>query len=69
MRATKLQVSGGSIALPFRCHITDGVKDPKPLFPILCGILATEIEWADGFGETFRKNHASLSGLRKLIAA
>jgi hypothetical protein len=28
--------------------------------------LATDIEWAEGFGETFRKNHASLTGARKI---
>jgi hypothetical protein len=68
-----LEYAGDKAASVRRLHRTsvpvphsDGVKDPKPLFPILCGILATEIEWADGFGETFRKNHASLSGLRKI---
>ena len=45
---------------------SDGVKPPKPLHPIVCGILAAEIDWADGFGEVFRRNHEQLEGDRRI---
>lgn len=34
-----------------------GGESTTELYPIVGGILATEIAWADGFGESFRKNH------------
>jgi hypothetical protein len=48
---------------------SDGVKPPKPLHPIVSGILASGIDWADGFGEVFRKNHANLEGDRRIDCA
>jgi hypothetical protein len=39
---------------------SDGVKPPKPLFDILAGIIAAEIDWKDGFGAAFMQNHALL---------
>jgi len=43
-----------------------GVYPPKPHFDIIAGIVATNIEWADGFGDSFDRNHALLTGLQKL---
>ena len=38
-----------------------GEYPPKPAFPIVAGIVASNIEWADGFsGATFQSNHSSL---------
>lgn len=31
-----------------------GTFKPKPLFPIVAGIVASKIDWADGFGASFR---------------
>jgi len=40
-----------------------GEYPPKPLFPIVAGIVASNIEWTDGFsGTTFQSNHSSLDG-------
>lgn len=40
-----------------------GKYEPKELFPITAGIIATKIDWTDGFaGGTFQKNHAELTG-------
>ena len=33
-----------------------GTYDPKPLFPILAGIVAPKSSWADGLGEHFLKH-------------
>ena len=41
-------------------HHAGGVHPAKKHFEIIAGILAIEVEWADGFGETFRKAHAGL---------
>lgn len=43
-------------------HHAGGVFKQKELFPILGGILAGEVDWADGLGESFRKNHQALTG-------
>lgn len=43
-----------------------GSYPPKPLFNIIAGILAIEVEWNDGFGESFEKCHSELTCLRKL---
>jgi hypothetical protein len=44
-----------------------GEYPPKPLFPIIAGIVAAEIEWADGLGgETFRSNFSALMDNRVL---
>ena len=38
-----------------------GEYPPKPLFQIVAGIVASNIEWAEGFsGTTFQYNHSSL---------
>ena len=47
-------------------HHAGGVFKAKPLFPIIGGILAAEVGWADGLGETFRKNHQDLTGDRRI---
>ena len=47
-------------------HHAGGVFKAKPLFNIIGGILALEVDWSDGFGETFRKNHQQLTGDRKV---
>lgn len=46
-----------------------GAYPAKPHFDIIAGILAMEIEWKDGFGESFKKCHAELTGLKKLDCA
>lgn len=43
-------------------HHAGGVFKKKELFPIVGGILAANVEWADGLGESFRKNHQALAG-------
>lgn len=43
-----------------------GTYPPKPLFPIVAGILAIRADWADGFGVTFRERHDELLGERIL---
>src|ERR1041384_8379285 len=35
---------------------SDGIKPPKKLFDIPTGIIAADVDWADGFGESFRLN-------------
>ncbi|MCG7952684.1 MAG: hypothetical protein N0E56_15910 [Candidatus Thiodiazotropha endolucinida] len=46
---------------------SDGTHDPKELFNIVGGIVATEVSWADGFqAEAFQKAFASLEGERQL---
>lgn len=39
-----------------------GFFKKKELFPLVGGILAANVEWADGLGESFRKNHQALTG-------
>ncbi|MCR2832100.1 hypothetical protein NR402_17800 [Acidithiobacillus ferrooxidans] len=43
-------------------HHAGGVFKKKELFPIVGGILAANVEWADGLGDSFRKNHQALIG-------
>lgn len=43
-----------------------GVYPPKPLFDIVAGIVATDIEWSDGLGAAFERNYAELTDLNKL---
>jgi hypothetical protein len=43
-------------------HHAGGVFKKKELFPIVGGILAANVEWADGLGESFRINHQVLTG-------
>jgi hypothetical protein len=47
-------------------HTATGVVPAKKHFSIIAGILATEVDWADGLGDAFRENHAKLTGNRKL---
>jgi Domain of unknown function (DUF6602) len=47
-------------------HHAGGVFPKKKLFPIVGGILAINVEWTDGFGESFRKNHQALTGERQV---
>jgi hypothetical protein len=37
-----------------------GTYPPKPLFPITAGLIASGVEWRDGFGPTFLGHHAAL---------
>jgi hypothetical protein len=39
-----------------------GTYPPKPHFDIVAGLLATDMEWRDGFGGTFRTAHELLRG-------
>ncbi len=62
-----LEYTGEKIESVRRLHRTSidithaGGKFPaKPLFDIVGGILAIDIEWVDGFGESFLKNHQRL---------
>lgn len=43
-----------------------GAYPPKPLFDIIAGILAIEVEWQEGFSEPFERCHSQLTGPRKL---
>lgn len=43
-------------------HHAGGIFKKKELFPIVGGILAANVEWADGLGESFRKSHQALTG-------
>ncbi|MCP4902050.1 MAG: hypothetical protein GY906_34220 [bacterium] len=37
-----------------------GTYSPKPHFDIVSGLLAVNMEWSEGFGETFRSTHQTL---------
>lgn len=43
-----------------------GTSEPKPILPIIGGLLGLNASWADGLGETFLKNFNTLSGDKKL---
>jgi len=43
-----------------------GVARAKKLHPIVAGIIATDIEWKDGFGKAFNRIHKSLIGDKSL---
>jgi len=44
-----------------------GEYPPKPLFPIIAGIVATSVDWVEGLGgESFSANLAALNGTRLL---
>ncbi|GAM62052.1 hypothetical protein JCM19232_6357 [Vibrio ishigakensis] len=43
-----------------------GSYPPKSHFDIVAGIVATDIEWADGLGEAFLRNYQTLAGLQKI---
>src|SRR5258705_232161 len=41
-------------------YTANGKLAPKPHFEIVAGILAIEVDWKDGLGESFREIHAKL---------
>lgn len=41
-------------------YTASGKLSPKPHFGIVAGILAIEVDWKDGLGESFREVHAKL---------
>ncbi|EJD6330462.1 DUF6602 domain-containing protein [Proteus mirabilis] len=43
-----------------------GVYPAKPSFDIIAGIIATKIDWADGFATSFQQNLLSLTGIKKI---
>ena len=43
-----------------------GTNAPKPILPIIGGLLALNASWEDGLGETFLKNFSTLDGDKKL---
>lgn len=43
-----------------------GSYPPKPLFDIVAGIIATEVDWKDGLGNSFEECHSTLCGLKRL---
>ena len=43
-----------------------GAYAPKPLFDIIAGILAIEVEWKDGFSDAFEQCLSQLTVVRKL---
>ncbi len=44
-----------------------GSYPPKPLFPIISGIIATNVEWVEGFSSpSFIENHQLLIGYRSI---
>lgn len=64
-----LEYAGDKIASVRKLHRTSvdihhagGIFKKKELFPIVGGILAANVDWADGLGESFRKNHEALTG-------
>jgi hypothetical protein len=67
-----LEYAGNKAASVRRLHRTSvpiahagGTYDPKPLFPILAGIVAPKSSWADGLGERFL-THLPADELEKL---
>ncbi len=64
-----LEYAGAKAASVRRLHRTSteiphagGTYPPKPVFPILAGILALESDWADGLGATFEARIGELAG-------
>jgi len=43
-----------------------GIYEPKPLLNIIGGILAIDVGWTDGLGETFKQIHKELTGTKKV---
>jgi hypothetical protein len=43
-----------------------GIADPKPLFPILSGLVAAKLAWKDGLGKSFRRSFAELKDDQQL---
>lgn len=61
-----LEYAGQKAASVRRLHRTSvaiahagGTYPPKPIFPIVAGIVAARSDWADGLGESFKKNFPS----------
>lgn len=68
-----LEYAGDKVASVRKLHRTSidihqagGLLKARSLFQIIGGILAAEVGWDDGFGETFRKNHKKLIGDRRV---
>ena len=68
-----LEYAGGKIASVRRLfrtsvdiHHAGGVFKRKEHFQIVGGILAANVDWADGLGVSFRKNHQALVGDRQV---
>lgn len=68
-----LEYAGDKIASVRKLHRTSvdihhagGVFKKKQLFPIVGGILAASVDWSDGLGDSFRKNHQALTGERQV---
>lgn len=51
-----------SVAIPH----AGGTFPPKPLFPIIVGIVAGKVDWADKFGVAFQRAMCELTGVRTL---
>jgi len=49
---------------PLTSHL--GTNAPKPLFPIVGGLLSLNASWADGLGQSFLENFNALSDDKKL---
>lgn len=47
-------------------HTANEVWPAKKHFDIIAGILAIDVDWADGFGKSFHEVHATLTGDRTL---
>lgn len=47
-------------------HTANGTLPAKKHFEIIAGILAINVEWADGLGKSFKEVHASLTGSRAI---
>lgn len=43
-----------------------GTYPAKPQIDLVAGILAHDVDWAGGFGESFKKSHSELTGDRRL---
>lgn len=47
-------------------HAASGIHEPKVPQHILAGILAIDVDWSEGLGTAFEKNHAALTGRQAL---
>ena len=73
INAHNLEYAGKKVASLRRLTRTSAVlsgphslKYPKPLFPIIGGILALNVEWKDGLDKTFFNNFNALTDDKKL---
>lgn len=60
--ASVRQLKRTSVAIPH----AGGTYAAKPHFPIIAGIVAADIDWKNGFGNTFMRIHRTLLGERAL---